>query len=82
MYLNSIKKFISTNHDARKYFLVDSNYDIFFNLIERYSEENLEKHGNPNLTIEQFESIRHYLINKNQTFQYFSINDVEKFSLN
>jgi hypothetical protein len=58
IYLQNIKKFFSSNEQARHYFLNGLNDELFFNELEVISVDNFNTTGNPTLTKEQFEEIK------------------------
>lgn len=63
MYLQMIKKFFNTNVEARKYFIVNDNEELFFNKVIEMSIKNYEKNNDPKLSVEQFEELRMSLFN-------------------
>lgn len=66
IYISSIKKFLSTNDEARDYFLKDLNEDDFFSMVAESSQKNFEKNGDPMLFRNQFEEIKSELLNSIQ----------------
>lgn len=63
VYVQSVKKYFSSNPDAQKYFSIEGNEQQFFDQITEISQKNYEKNGEPELTIEQFEELRRDLSN-------------------
>ena len=62
IYLQSVKNFLKTNEETRRYFLDGVEEEIFYNEISEISQQNYDKDGEAMLTKEQFESIRKKLI--------------------
>ena len=65
VYLQSLKKYFSTNSDAQKYFNLKGKEEEFFDIIGEFSQKNYEENGEPELSIFQFEQIKKK-ITKNQ----------------
>lgn len=63
IYIQSIKKYFSSHSDAQEYFKVEGNEEAFFEQMGEMSQKNFEEHGEPQLTLDQFEEIR-YAITK------------------
>jgi len=62
IYVQSIKKFFTDNISAQKYFVIEGNEEKFYNDITEISQKNYEEHGEPELSLEQFEEIRRSMI--------------------
>ena len=58
IYVQNIKHYFTTNESAQKYFDIRDNEETFFNQIAEMSQKNFEKHGEPHLTLDQFEELR------------------------
>lgn len=58
IYVERVKHYLKTNEEARNYFIVNGNEDMFFTRLSKISEKNFEKSGEPELTKEQMESLR------------------------
>jgi hypothetical protein len=58
IYLQTVKKYIDGNEDAKKYFIANDSEPDFFDLVSDISQINFEKRGQPELSKEQFESLR------------------------
>ena len=58
IYLQNVKKLFITNDETRKYFGVDNVDSSFLDYVSEISQKNFEENGTPELTVEQFESIR------------------------
>jgi hypothetical protein len=58
IYVERVKHYLKTNEEARNYFIVNGNEDMFFTRLSKISEKNFEKNGEPELTKEQMESLR------------------------
>ena len=58
IYIQTVKKFFNSDDKARQYFLSSTNEEAFFKHLYIFSEKNLEKTGEPALTIEQFEEVK------------------------
>jgi len=86
IYLRKIKTFLTSNEEARNYFLNGLNEELFFNELEVVSENNFNTTGNPTLTKEQFEGIKIKLkpnkLNKGEENLFFDFKDFGLFSLN
>lgn len=81
IYLQKIKNYLETNQQAREYF-IDNNYDLFFDELIKISNENLEKKGDPSLTIDQFEEVRLKSRNKTEPQIYMDLKHYGKLYLN
>jgi Golgi nucleoside diphosphatase len=62
IYLQTVKKYIDGNEEAKKYFIANDSESDFFDLIGDISQINFEKRGQPELSKEQFELVRITLI--------------------
>lgn len=86
IYLRKIKTFLSSNEEARNYFLNGLNEELFYNELEVVSENNFNTTGNPTLTKEQFEGIKIKLkpnkLNKGEENLFFDFKDFGLISLN
>ena len=86
IYLRKIKTFLTSNEEARNYFLNGLNEELFFNELEVVSENNFNTTGNPTLTKEQFEEIKIKLkpnkLNKGEENLFFDFKDFGLISLN
>ena len=58
IYVQSLKRYFSSNLDAQKYFAIDGNEDVFFENMSEMSQKNFEEHGEPQLSLDQFEELR------------------------
>jgi len=58
IYVQNLRIYFSTHTDAQKYFATTGNEELFFNEIEEMSQKNSDEHGEPQLTLEQFEEVR------------------------
>jgi len=58
IYLQSIKHYLTTNMVAQKYFDIKGNEDTFFDHLSEISQKNFEEHGEPQLSLDQFEELR------------------------
>ena len=65
IYLQVVKKYLSSDDKVRKYFLENSNENDFYDVVSEMSEINFKKTGDTALTIEQFEEIRKKISVKN-----------------
>lgn len=71
VYLNQVKSFLEKNEQARNYFIQGVTVDEFYEQVKIFSQQNLEKNGQPELSVEQFEEIRKPKVKKEpQTFIY------------
>lgn len=58
IYIQRVKKYISTNNEAKDYFVGESSIDEFYKHLIIISEKNYKETGQPELTQEQFELLR------------------------
>ena len=58
IYLQSVKKYLKTNKEAREYFLAESDEELFFKHLAEISQKNFEKDGEVMLNKEQFELLK------------------------
>jgi len=82
IYVSNIRAFLDKNTDAAKYFFGNMGQDLFYEVVTIFATQNYEERGDPALTMEQFEEIRHAIIAK---FGVASISNKEypfPFSLN
>ena len=61
IYFQKIKNYLSTNEEAKNYFLNGLNPNDFYNEIILQSEKNFVEKGDPMLTRDQFELIKENL---------------------
>jgi hypothetical protein len=82
IYINSVREFLRKNEGAAKYFFGNLGEDIFFELLTLFAYENFDQNGEPSLSIEQFEEIRHAVIAKFGSTSVSDIMHTLPFSLN
>jgi hypothetical protein len=58
IYLQTVKSFIKSTDLTRKYFNIENNEDAFFENLGEMSQKNFDEHGEPQLSLEQFEKLR------------------------
>jgi len=58
IYVQTVKKFLNNNKEARDYFLSNYDEEIFFKYLSEISQKNFEKEGEVMLTQIQFEILR------------------------
>lgn len=58
IYLQTVKKFIKSSDVTRKYFQIGNNEELFFESLAEISQKNFEENGEPQLSLEQFETLR------------------------
>jgi hypothetical protein len=58
IYIQSVKEFFKKNDNTRKYFLENSNEELFFKHLTEISEKNHNDTGDPMLNQDQFELLR------------------------
>ncbi len=58
VYLNQVKSFLEKNEQAKAYFIQNKSVEDFYDKVLELSAQNLEKSGQPELSVEQFEEIR------------------------
>lgn len=66
IYIQTLKNFLKTNKEANIYFLSNVNEEEFFDNLSKIAQNNFEKNGEPNLTVEQFEFLRGIMVMFNQ----------------
>jgi len=62
IYIQTLKNFLKTNKEANIYFLSNVNEEEFFDNLSKIAQNNFEKNGEPNLTVEQFEFLRGIMV--------------------
>lgn len=62
IYIQNIKTYFKNNHEARSYFLNNSDEDLFFEHLTNISIKNYENNGDASLDIQQFELLRKTVI--------------------
>lgn len=58
IYLQSLRKHIETNDEAKDYLVGNDTIDRFFEKVTKLAEYNFKKMGDPKLSVEQFELLR------------------------
>lgn len=59
IYINKVKEFFNkASKESKEYFYYEKDAEEFFNKVKKLAIENLENKGLPELTQEQFDSIR------------------------
>ena len=58
IYVQNLKHYLTINEMAQKYFNIKGNEEDFFNSLTEISQKNFEDHGEPNLSLDQFEELR------------------------
>lgn len=58
VYLNKLKQYLSTNNEAREYFIGDLDEEVYMEKVTEYAIKNYIEKGDPTLTMEQFEYIK------------------------
>ena len=58
IYIQTVKKYLKTNKEAREYFLAESDEELFFKHLAEISQKNFEKYGEVMLNKEQFELLK------------------------
>ena len=58
IYLQSIKKYFTSDTDAQEYFNIKGKEKEFFNNVSEISQKNFEENGEPELSPFQFEEIK------------------------
>jgi len=66
IYIQTLKNFLKTNKEANIYFLSNVNEEEFFDNLSKIAQNNFEKNGEPNLTVEQFEFLRGIMVMFNE----------------
>lgn len=62
IYLQTVKKYIDSNEEVKKYFVANDSESDFYDLVVDIAQINFEKRGEPHLSKEQFELVRITLI--------------------
>lgn len=62
IYIQNVKNYFKNNHEAREYFLNNSDEELFFEHLTDISIKNYEKNGDASLDIHQFELLRNTVI--------------------
>jgi hypothetical protein len=58
IYIQTVKNFFNNNKEAKDYFLLDNNEELFFEHLGEISKKNFEKQGEIMLSQTQFELLR------------------------
>jgi len=58
IYVQNLKHYLIINEMAQKYFNIKGYEEEFFNGLTEISQKNFEDHGEPNLSLDQFEELR------------------------
>ena len=58
IYIQNVKHFLSDNETTKKFFNIKGKEEEFFTYLTEMSEKNFQEHGEPNLSLDQFEEIR------------------------
>jgi hypothetical protein len=58
IYIQSVKRYLDNNNEAKKYFLSHIDSDLFFEHLAKISQKNFEDNGEVMLNINQFELLR------------------------
>ena len=58
IYLQTVKNYLTTNDDARIYFIGSTDEELFYEHLAQISQKNYEKDGEVMLSKEQFELLR------------------------
>jgi hypothetical protein len=58
IYIQSIKNYFNNNIEAKNYFIINGDEEFFYHHLIEISKKNLEKDGEPMLSMEQFELLR------------------------
>jgi hypothetical protein len=77
VYLTKLKKYLSTNMEAREYFINDLDEEEFFIHVEDIAVKNFYEKGDPTLNMEQFELVKNTLKSKkiiNREKEYYEPN--------
>ena len=69
IYIQNIKSYFTTNVEAQEYFNIVGNEETFFNHLSDISQKNFEEHGEPQLSLEQFEDLRQKTHGSNKEFK-------------
>lgn len=58
IYLQTVKKFLQNNQDAKDYFLKDIDEEIFYKYLAEISQKNFDDSGEVSLNVNQFELLK------------------------
>jgi len=64
VYIQKVRNYFDANEDAKKYFKIDEDEKLFYDLLIEISKNNYDRNNEPMLTIEQFEKLRMELLTK------------------
>jgi hypothetical protein len=62
IYVQNIRNYLTTDSDANRYFIGDSDEELFFNHLIEISQKNFESNGEAMLSKEQFELLRKTMV--------------------
>ena len=62
IYMQSVRKYITGNENTSKFFGVDVHGEKFFDKVLEIAQDNFEKTGEPQLSMEQFERVRIHML--------------------
>jgi hypothetical protein len=87
IYIQNLRVYFTSHEDAQKYFAVDNNEDTFFEHMTELSQKNFDEFGEPQLTVQQFEDLKHKIskfVGKNDEIigSFISLGDLGYISLN
>lgn len=58
IYIQTVKQFLEKNVESKRYFLEDSDEEIFFKYLEEVAQKNFDSKGEPMLNEVQFEILK------------------------
>lgn len=83
IYVQNVKKYITTNEETREYFDVETNGGEFFDELTELSHKNFKETGDAQLTAQQFEDLRQKVLKRNDMYGVFiSIGNYGLISMN
>lgn len=71
IYIQNVKRYLTTNEETRIYFEIDKTGDEFFSELTKLSFENFEETGEAELSLQQFEDIRQKVLKRNDFYGVF-----------
>jgi hypothetical protein len=83
IYVQKVKKYLTTNDETREYFEIETSGDDFFKALTELSHKNFEDTGEAELSLQQFEDLRQQVLKRNDMYGVFvSLGDLGLISMN
>ena len=71
IYVQNVRKYITSNDETREYFEIDNNSDEFFEALTELANKNFKESGEVELSMAQFEDIRQKVLKRNDMYGVF-----------